>query len=130
MGPVGATSGMSFPVLLTRSTSSGYPKYVTDTSDAVACDYLMVDNHQNILSHKNCFEEPIGCGIMFRVQHLMEMNLYDKKFKYAEEKALRKKFLKNYKITRVPISLYRYRQHKNNRSKNKFMVKKYSSILK
>ena len=103
---------------------------LNNTIDAVACAYTLTDYKEIPISEKNCLKSPIGGGIMFRVQHLMEMNLYDKKFKYAEEKALRKKFLKNYKITRVPISLYRYRQHKNNRSKNKFMVKKYSSILK
>ena len=44
------------------------------------------------------------------------------------------KFLKtlnhNIKITQIPLSLYRYRYHKNNRSKNKLMVKKYSNKLK
>ena len=53
--------------------------------------------------------------IMFRLQHLLEINLYDKKFKFAEEEDLRKKFLKKHKITQIPLSLYRYRHHKNNR---------------
>ena len=26
--------------------------------DAIACDYLLVDNHQNIISYKNCLKEP------------------------------------------------------------------------
>lgn len=98
--------------------------------DAVACDYALTDHKEKPIMEKNCEKYPIGCGIMFRLQHLLEMNLYDEKFKFAEEEALRKKFLKNYKITRIPLSLYRYRQHKNNRSKNKTMVKKYSSKLK
>ena len=57
---------------------------------------------------------------------LLEMDLYDEKFVYAEEEALRKKFLETYSITRIPLSLYRYRQHKKNRSKNIKMVTKYS----
>ena len=65
---------------------------------------------------------------MFRLQHLLEMKL-DEKFIYAEEDA-KEKILKNYTITRIPLSLYRYRQHKNNRSKNIKMVKKYSKKAK
>ena len=98
--------------------------------DAVACDYVLTDVKEKTIKTKDCSKSPIGCGIMFKLQHLLEMGLYDKKFQYAEEEALRKKFLKNYKITRVPLALYRYRQHKNNRSKNNKMVKKYSEKLK
>ena len=47
-----------------------------------------------------------------------------------EEEAFRKVFLKKYSITRVPLSLYRYRQHPKNRSKNKKMVKLYRSKFK
>ncbi|MDC3053353.1 glycosyltransferase family 2 protein [Candidatus Pelagibacter sp.] len=94
--------------------------------DSVACDYTMTDDKENPIIEKNCIKFPIGCGIMFRLQHLLEMGLYDEKFIYAEEKALRKKYLRNYSITRIPISLYRYRQHSKNRSKNKKLVKKYS----
>ena len=94
--------------------------------DAVACDYTMTDHMENPIVDKNCVKFPIGCGIMFRLQHLLEMDLYDEKFVYAEEEALRKKFLKTYSITRIPLSLYRYRQHKKNRSKNIKMVTKYS----
>ena len=65
---------------------------------------------------------------MFRIQQLLELGLYDEKFKYAEEEAYEKIF-KKFSITRIPLSLYRYRQHNKNRSKNKSMVKKYSSRL-
>ena len=98
--------------------------------DAVACDYTLTDYKENPIEEKNCMNFPIGCGIMFRIQHLLEMGLYDEKFLYAEEEALRKKFLRAYNITRIPISLYRYRQHKKNRSKNLKMVKKFSKKAK
>ena len=98
--------------------------------DAVACDYTTTDHMENPIDDKNCIKFPIGCGIMFRLQHLLEMDLYDEKFVYAEEEALRKKFLKIYSITRIPLSLYRYRQHKKNRSKNIKMVSKYSKKAK
>jgi len=98
--------------------------------DAVACDYNLSDENEKIIKTENCIKKPIGCGIMFRIQQLLEMGLYDKKFKYAEEEAFRKVFLKKYKITRVPLSLYRYRQHPKNRSKNKNMVKRYRNKFK
>ncbi len=98
--------------------------------DAVACDYTLTDHKENPIIEKNCMKFPIGCGIMFRIQHLLEMGLYDEKFLYAEEEALRKKFLNAYNITRIPLSLYRYRQHKKNRSKNVKMVRRYSKKAK
>ena len=62
------------------------------------------------------------------MQHLLDIGLYDKSFKYAEEEALRKKFMNKYEITRIPLSLYRYRQHQTNRSKNKKQVNKFSKL--
>jgi glycosyltransferase involved in cell wall biosynthesis len=98
--------------------------------DAVSCDYALTDVNEKELKIENCLKKPIGCGIMFRTQQLFELGLYDLKFKYAEEEALRKFFLKKYSITRIPLNLYRYRQHKNNRSKNKKLVKFYNKKIK
>ena len=60
--------------------------------DAVACDYFIVDDDEENLERKNCIKYPIGCGIMFKLQHLLEMGLYDKKFQYAETPELRVRF--------------------------------------
>ena len=98
--------------------------------DAVSCDYALTDDNEKILKVENCLKKPIGCGIMFRLQQILKLGLYDENFKYAEEEALRKVFLKKYDITRVPLNLYRYRQHKNNRSKNKKLVKFYNKKIK
>ena len=98
--------------------------------DAIACDYTEVIEKNNLKKIKNCLEEPIGCGIMFRRKHLENIGLYDEKFKYAEEKSLRKKFLKKYNITRFPLSLYNYRKHAKNRSYNKTLVRHYIKKLK
>ncbi len=98
--------------------------------DAVSCDYALTDVNENLIRIENCLKKPIGCGIMFRSLHLFELGLYDTKFKFAEEEALRKAFLKKYSITRIPLSLYRYRQHKNNRSKNNKLVKFYKKKIK
>jgi glycosyltransferase involved in cell wall biosynthesis len=79
--------------------------------DAVACDYLLVDDNEAVLDRKNCMEDPLGCGIMFRVDHLMDVGLYDDKFLVHEDKDLRFRFLKKYKIHRIELPLYRYRRH-------------------
>ena len=43
--------------------------------DAVCCDYYLVDNDQNIIEQVNSINNPIGCGIMFRLSHLIEIGL-------------------------------------------------------
>lgn len=104
--------------------------FINKELDAVACDYALTDENEKMLRIENCSKKPIGCGIMFRLQQLLELGLYDVKFRYAEEEALRNAFLKKFKITRIPLNLYRYRQHKNNRSKNKKLVQYYNKKIK
>jgi len=104
--------------------------YINKELDAVACDYTITDSNEKTIKVESCTNKPIGCGIMFRLQQLLELGLYDHKFKYAEEEALRNSFLKKYKITRIPLSLYRYRQHRKNRSKNIKLVKFYNQKIK
>lgn len=87
--------------------------------DAVACDYQLVDDKENIIKRVNCEKDPIGCGIMFKTKNLIEIGLYDEKFLLHEEKELRLRFEKKYKITRVALPLYRYRKHNTNMTNNK-----------
>ncbi|MAJ85736.1 MAG: glycosyl transferase [Candidatus Pelagibacter sp.] len=89
--------------------------------DAVACDYQIVNNQQKILSYENCEKKPIGCGIMFKYSNLIEIGLYDKKFLAREEEELIHRFKKKYKVTRIPVPLYRYRKHENNLTKKKIL---------
>jgi len=102
--------------------------FLNKNLDAVSCDYSITDYKENLIENINSEKKPIGCAIMFRMQHLLDLNLYDEKFLFAEEEALRKKFLKKYQITRLPVTLYRYRKHEKNRSNNHAEVKKYSKI--
>tara|TARA_Y100000294_G_C8491641_1_gene311017 strand:+ start:274 stop:918 length:645 start_codon:yes stop_codon:yes gene_type:complete len=104
--------------------------FINQDLDAVACDYVLTNENEKNIKVENCEKKPIGCGIMFRTQQLLNLGLYNESFKYAEEEALRKIFLKRHSITRIPLNLYRYRQHKNNRSKNFKLVKLYSSKIK
>jgi len=99
--------------------------YINKSLDAVACDYSLVDENENIIKEVNCDNKPVGCGIMFRMQHLLEINLYDEKFLYCEEEALRNEFEKKYKIHRIELPLYRYRRHPQNITNNKKKLKEY-----
>lgn len=82
--------------------------------DAVACDYYVVDDSENFVERKNCMTDPIGCGIMFRTDHLIDIGLYDPEFLMHEDRDLRIRFLKRYGISHVELPLYRYRRHENN----------------
>ncbi len=85
--------------------------------DAVGCDYYLVNDNEEILEKRNCLEYPIGCGIIFRVDQLVDIGMYDKNFLINEEVELRKRFEKKYSVERVPLPLYRYRQHLSNMTK-------------
>ncbi len=97
--------------------------------DAIACNYLCVDDSENILVTKDFLEEPIACGIMFRIEQLIDIGLYDEDFLVHEDEDLRIRFLKKYKIDRVKLPLYRYRRHENNMTNDKARMEKYKRIL-
>ena len=87
--------------------------------NAVACDYLFVDDQQNVISQVNCLEKPIGCGIMFRLDKLIDIGLYNENFLAREEEELSLRFKKKYSIERVALPLYRYRRHSDNMTNDK-----------
>lgn len=82
--------------------------------DAVACDYFLVDDREEVIARKNCLDDPIACGIMFRIEQLIDIGLYDENFLLHEDRDLRIRFLKKYNICRLELPLYRYRRHENN----------------
>jgi len=98
--------------------------------DAVACDYILVDDNEDVIEHKNCYNSPIGCGIMFKKEQLFEIGLYDEEYKINEERELKERFEKKYKIHRLGFPLYRYRKHKNNMTNNEEAVKYHEEKLK
>lgn len=97
--------------------------------DAVACDYLLVDDQENVLKQMNCMDDPIGCGIMFRIDHLIDIGLYDEGFLSREEEDLRIRFEKKYTIERVALPLYRYRRHDNNMTNDEERMKDFAKNL-
>lgn len=86
--------------------------------DAVACDYVVVDDKENVLSRENCLENPIACGLMFKKNHLIDIGLYDESFRCHEDIELRHRFEKKYAVSRVELPLYRYRRHSDNLTNN------------
>lgn len=98
--------------------------------DAVSCDYLLVDDKEQTIKRVNCLKNPIGCGIMFKTNHLIEIGLYNEQFLLHEEKELRARFEKKYSISRVPLPLYRYRKHSSNMTNDKKKYKKKLKMLK
>jgi hypothetical protein len=82
--------------------------------DAVSCDYLLVNDREEVIGRKNCMDEPIACGIMFRTDQLIDVGLYDESFLLHEDRDLRFRFLKKYDIHRVELPMYRYRRHDTN----------------
>ena len=98
--------------------------------DAVACDYLLVDDQEIVLERVNCMERPIACGIMFRIEKLIDIGLYDDKFFSREEEDLRHRFLQRYSLTQVQLPLYRYRRHGQNMTDDQKTMEKYHTLLK
>ena len=82
--------------------------------DAIACDYWFFNDEEIWIRRANCLEEPIACGIMFRKHQLEEIGLYDESFRLHEERELRIRFEKKYRIHRLELPLYRYRRHEGN----------------
>ncbi len=104
-------------------------------ADAVACDYLLVDNDESEIRRCNCDKDPIACGIMFHKDSVFDVGLYDESFLCNEERELRIRYEKKYNIHRLAIPLYRYRRHGNNLTNdnktmdfyNKNLTKKHGS---
>lgn len=97
--------------------------------DAIACDYYVVDDKEDVIETKNWLEEPIGCGIMFRIEHLIDIGLYDESMLVHEDKDLLVRFLDKYTIHSVALPLYRYRKHESNMTKDSLAVSEFRKKL-
>ena len=86
---------------------------------AVAADYYRVTSDEKVIDKNNSSLNEIACGIMFRKEALIGIGMYDEKFSMREGHELKKRFLKKYKIGRLEIPIYKYRQHDKNRTLTK-----------
>lgn len=97
--------------------------------DAVACDYLLVDDRENVVSRGDASRDPIGCGIMFRTARVRELGGYNQEFRVHEDKEFRLRFDQMYSVEHLRVPLYRYRRHNRNLTNNLELIKKYDNLL-
>tara|TARA_Y100001980_G_C14554868_1_gene342283 strand:+ start:2490 stop:3149 length:660 start_codon:yes stop_codon:yes gene_type:complete len=97
--------------------------------DAVSCDYLKVDTNEFVLSRESAQDNPIACGILFNKDKLIEIGLYDTKFKLMEDIDLRERFDRKFQIINVPLPLYRYLMHDSNITNNQKKVNEYTKLF-
>lgn len=97
---------------------------------AVAVDYVKVDQFENEIERVNCFEKEIACGVMFRKECLFDIGLYDELYKMREGHDLRRRFEEKFKVARLEFPLYKYRHHETNRTLDSSRVARYDKLLK
>lgn len=97
--------------------------------DAIACDYWLFNDDEQWLERRSCLEDPIACGVMFRKEQLIDIGLYDESFRFHEERELRIRFEKKYKVHRLELPLYRYRRHAGNITSNREEMERYRQHL-
>ncbi len=97
--------------------------------DAVSCDYTMVNDREEVQERVNADERPIACGVMFRLDALISIGLYDEQFLLHEDLDLRIRFLQKYSIKRIELPLYRYRRHAENMTNSKDKNTYYYTLL-
>ena len=102
---------------------------LNNSIDAVASDYYIVDEMQERIAHMSSVENPIGCAIMFRKEHLIDIGLYDQDMLWHEERELMLRFKNKYSIHHIPLPLYRYYIHGTNMTLNNSMMNRYASLL-
>ena len=98
--------------------------------DAVACDYVEVDDSEKFLRRRDCFKNPLGCGIIFNKQHWLDIGKYDEDFKLHEEIDFIIRFKSKYTLGRLEMPLYRYRKHSDSITNDLENVNKYNKKLK
>lgn len=97
--------------------------------DAVASDYFLIDQKEEIIGREDCLKRPIACGIMFRRKQMIELGMYDESLSVAEDLDFRARFDKKYNIHRINLPLYRYRMHKNNLTRDQEKNLEYIEIV-
>lgn len=82
----------------------------------VACDYFLTDTSGDKLERVSSVEKPISCGVMYRKDDMIEAGLYGNDWRYREEEELRARLKEKYDIIRIPMPLYRYVRHGDNKT--------------
>ena len=96
---------------------------------AVACDYKKVDRIGLDIGYFSSEEDTIACGIMFSYESLCDIGFYNEDFKMREGHELLSRYKDRYSVYHLPLALYRYRIHDDNRTKNVNKLKIYDIML-
>jgi hypothetical protein len=80
--------------------------------DAVAVDYLEVDENEQVLTRKYSDASPIACGILYKLDVLTRIGMYNDQLRINEDVDLRDRFLAaGHSIDHLRMPLYRYKKH-------------------
>ena len=95
--------------------------YLEANHDAfcVSCDYVLIDQYENVIERKYSEIDNISCWIMYLIDLLIELGGYNEDYRHREEEELRKRLGNFYKIHHLKIPFYRYRMHKSNKTKSR-----------
>ena len=96
-----------------------YMSLNSSTCDALAVDYLEVDEEENVLARKSQSEFPLACGITFKMDSLNRLGLYKSGLRIDEEKELMSRFkAASMRMHCIPLPLYRYKKHSESLTAN------------
>ena len=109
--------------------SKKYAAILNPKNLGAACDYFLVSEKEQKISHVSSLIKPISCGIMYNKSILSKYNFYNPKFRHREEEELQTRIGKNYSIKNINLPLYRYRKHSSNITNNETKSKKYFEKL-
>ncbi len=105
--------------------------YIENNKDilGVACDYVYINNEGKKLKKISSIEHPISCGILYNKKKLKTLGYYNKDFKHREEEELRVRLGPKYRLHNLSIPFYRYRMHKQNKTRSSDYKKKFRSKI-
>lgn len=89
-----------------------------DDINATSSDYYEIDSNETVIRRRNGTTFPIACGIMFKLDDVLELGLYNENIP-REDVDFRSRFLKSGRhIYNIPIPFYKYTQHSDSMTKS------------
>ena len=85
----------------------------------VSCNYFYFFNNKKNIKRIKYVTNPISCAVMYDKHKLINLGIYNNKFKHREEEELRKRIGNKYIIKNINKYLYYYRMHEKNKTKQK-----------
>jgi glycosyltransferase involved in cell wall biosynthesis len=97
--------------------------------DAIACDYLLVDDQERVLGRESAKVKPIGCGILFKTIDVKRLGGYNPIFVRQEDREFRQRFERTNSVGHLPVHLYRYRRHEKNITNDTSLMSHFDKLL-